>query len=465
MSILALGSSSSKITGHDVVTPVAQDAAKGVFVKRLSKSIYRILYPKRLSSVLTLGTTDKEYDRKRDYKNYIVLLRTPGSSPDIRNSYESHSNKQNSVLYKHLSAYFSPVLRGIADPALRSKKFRSLYKNFKNEYGIKDLGYTGFYGYSAKFDKKTLFKVSQMPDVELIEEDVKIKADAVQTRVQNWGLRRISQNSKNYIDQYAYSGNQGQGVVAYIMDSGVKIDHHELAGRAENGANFVTNEDFSDNKGHGTHVAGIVAGTVHGVAKKAHIVSVKVLDKNMMGMVSYAIKGIDFILKDWSAKKGKYKAAVVNMSLGTPSRNEAYLKAIDAMVAAGVHVVTSSGNSGLDACNQTPALTLTGITVGAFDELGSVPTWSNWGKCVDILAPGTRIISSSNAGGDQTIVKSGTSMAAPFVTGVVAAMLSDNPNMKPSELKQRLISTGLKGYLKENTLRGGTPNIMLYRPA
>ncbi|KAJ1560726.1 subtilisin-like serine protease, partial [Nowakowskiella sp. JEL0078] len=314
-------------------------------------------------------------------------------------------------------------------------------------------------GYSAKIPDSIVEKLKSRSEVELVESEQIL---TLQTQVfidpstGVYGLQRISAR-KGIPKFYTFPDSAGEGIDVYVLDTGVKIDHPDFEGRATNGFD-ATGEGLTDNHGHGTHVSGTVASKTFGVAKKANIISVKVLTTSGGGTSSQVISGIEFVIKN-VAKKGTTFKSVINMSLGSNtvlSVNQAVQKAIDA----GIPVVVAAGNQGTDACTQTPASVKQAFSVGAVDNHDNIVGFSNFGSCVDIFAPGTGIFSTSNKGGSES--KSGTSMSSPHVAGVVALALSSNLGSFSSvdEVTQFILNQATK-----NTVIGdikGSPNLFLF---
>ena len=278
----------------------------------------------------------------------------------------------------------------------------------------------------------------------------------------SWGLDRIDQRDLPLSSSYSYTAT-GAGVKAYIVDSGIKADHVEFADRVANGWSYrsasqstlngwrtvlgsckdeadynpalypsdVDTFDYTsvpsdvgspDNDGHGTHVAGIIGGTATGVAKGVTLVPVRVLNSCGQGLTSMILMGLDWILADHQAGE----PAVVNMSIGFATRVSTIDAKIASLMEEGIVVVAAAGNSGTTACNTTPAATTGTISVGASSISDAEPSWSNYGQCVDLYAPGASITSAWNYQGSTAnpyALSSGTSMAAPHVTGVVARYL------------------------------------------
>ncbi|KAJ9066511.1 proteinase B [Entomophthora muscae] len=273
--------------------------------------------------------------------------------------------------------------------------------------------------------------IQAMSEVEYIEQDSIIQADSFQKNV-TWGLERISKRGKvlGMSHGYTYYGD-GEGVDVYVVDTGIMVDHPEFEGRARFGARFAGENDF-DESGHGTHCAGTVASKSYGVAKKASLVAVRVLDENGSGTTSGVIAGLHWAMLDRQGTRGN----VISMSLGGQV-SLALNDMVDAAVQEGIVVVAAGGNNNDDACLRSPASALGAITVGATDINDARAFFSNYGSCIDIFAPGTAIMSTWNNGLTNSI--SGTSMAAPHVAGLAAILLSTGtPRHQISEAIKQL---------------------------
>lgn len=303
--------------------------------------------------------------------------------------------------------------------------------------------------------------VRSNPKVAFVEQDQEVyalpieKADgpAATETAQSWGLDRIDQADLPLNNQYNTKAN-GAGVHAYIIDSGLNEGHTEFTGRVGKGYDFFSNDsDPSDGNGHGTHVAGTIAGTQYGVAKKATVHGLRVLGNDGRGSLSGIIKSLDFV-----ADKGQ-RPAVVNMSLGggfSRSENAAVARVHNA----GVTVVVAAGNEyGSDACGLSPASTPEAITVASSDRRDALSKFSNIGKCVDIIAPGSNITSAWKGRSNATTTISGTSMASPHVAGVVAQYLGANKNASPAKVTQEILGHTVSG--KVSGRLGSTPNKLL----
>jgi len=249
--------------------------------------------------------------------------------------------------------------------------------------------------------------------------------------------------------------------------TGIRITHDEFQGRASWGANFIDTLD-QDCNGHGTHVAGTVAGVSYGVAKKSTVIAVKVLDCQGSGSWTAVIKGVEYTANSANRKNAK---AIANMSLGG-GFNKALNDAVAAAVQSGVTFAVAAGNSNDNACLYSPASEATAISVGASDISNEISSqkdvrayYSNFGSCVDIFAPGTLIKSAWYTSNTATNTISGTSMATPHIAGVAALYLAENPSATPQEIELFLVSQSTQGVIDmqcRTTECNKSPNKMLY---
>ncbi|KAI0191136.1 peptidase S8/S53 domain-containing protein [Xylaria flabelliformis] len=273
-----------------------------------------------------------------------------------------------------------------------------------------------FTGFAASMTAEEVEALQNMPDVEYIEHDAIIRASATQTGA-DWGLARLSNTSPSS-STYTYDDSAGEGVCAYIVDTGIDVDHPDFEGRATFASNQVDNDD-TDGNGHGTHVSGTIGSKTYGVAKKVSLYAVKVLGADGSGTNSGVIAGMDFVVTD-APDRDCPKGVVVNLSLGG-GVSSAVNEAAANVVSAGHFMAVAAGNEAEDASNSSPASEPSVCTVGATDKTDALSYFSNFGKLVDVLAPGSDIESTWPGGNTNTI--SGTSMASPHVAGIGAYFL------------------------------------------
>ncbi len=291
------------------------------------------------------------------------------------------------------------------------------------------------------------------PKVLSVENDTIMKIDATTQSNPDWGLDRIDQKSLPLNSSYSYT-QTGSGVTAYIVDTGILSTHQQFTGRVLAGYTAISDgKGTNDCNGHGTHVAGTVGGSTYGVAKNVNLVPVRIFGCDGSGASSNVIAGLDWILKN-----GK-KPAVVNMSLGG-SANASLDTAVENLFNNGYVMVVAAGNSNTDACSSSPARVSKAVTVAATDATDTRASYSNYGSCVDIFAPGSQINSSWIGGNTATKVLNGTSMATPHVAGVVAEMLQSTPTAAPDTVSTTLINQASSNMVKNPS---GSPNRLLYK--
>ncbi|CAG8533454.1 15198_t:CDS:2 [Acaulospora colombiana] len=303
-------------------------------------------------------------------------------------------------------------------------------------------------GYSGRFSYDILNIIRHLDEVEYVEQDQYVFASETQEYAP-WGISRISHRynwEEGHKDTYHYEYDSGEGVNVYVIDTGVRIDHIEFDGRASWGGSFSESDPTElDGDGHGTHVAGIIAGRHVGVAKDAKIVAVKVLDSNGMGTWSDVILGIDYVVTRHNEQveelKSNFTGSVINMSLGggySPAVNFATTEAYRA----GICVVVAAGNERTDACGSSPASAEGAITVGASTVDDYFAWFSNYGPCVDVFAP----------------VR--TSMASPHVAGLSAYFLSSYPGSSPKFIKELIVGWATLDVLKD--IPKSSANLLAY---
>ncbi|KAI1102675.1 peptidase S8/S53 domain-containing protein [Jackrogersella minutella] len=274
----------------------------------------------------------------------------------------------------------------------------------------------GFKGFASSLSAEEIQTLQSNNDVDYIEQDAVVSIKATQNNAE-WGLARLSSQEAGSTT-YTYDDTAGEGTCAYIVDTGIEVDHPEFEGRAKWLANYADNDD-TDGNGHGTHVSGTIGSKTYGVAKKTSLFGVKVLDAYGSGTNSGVIAGMDFVVTD-AAKQTCPKGVVVNMSLGGGT-SAAMNEAAASIVSAGLFLAVAAGNDATDAASFSPASEKTACTVGATTNTDAIADYSNYGSVVDILAPGTDIKSTWIGG--ATEVNSGTSMASPHIAGLGAYYL------------------------------------------
>lgn len=360
-------------------------------------------------------------------------------------------------------------------------KKRGIYDAIKEKFGlfgkhhVKFFNFDSFRGYVGTLSPEVVKAISEDPLVEFIEKDEEVHiSKRIKQEHATWGLERVSQRKLRrglYFGRYLYDKNAGDGVVVFVIDTGIDAKNPEFEGRATASKSFRKLGALTDRNGHGTHVAGIIAGKTFGVAKKAKIESLKAFGTDGIGYKSSIILAIQYAIRSHKKRVRSgdpmYKGAVINMLLGClPSI--ALDRAVRAADNAGIVVVLSAGNDGDDACRYSPARSIYTITVGATDYDDSFALFSNEGACIDILAPGVLIHSASF--GNKPSVLTGTSMAAPHVSGVAALLMSLQPSTDSEYFTDELISAKqvrkkLMALATANTIMGvpeNTPNRFLY---
>ncbi|QQN38150.1 S8 family peptidase [Acinetobacter sp. CS-2] len=297
-----------------------------------------------------------------------------------------------------------------------------------------------------------LTAMQKNPQVSYVEEDTLMQANTITQSNPVWGLDRIDQHNLPLSKSFSYN-KTGSAVNAYIVDTGILASHQEFNGRVQTGYSAIAdNNGTNDCNGHGTHVAGTVGGSTYGIAKNVGLVPVRVLDCAGSGAMSGVIAGLDWIIQN-----GR-KPAVVNMSLGG-SAYSTLDTAIDNLFNNGYVPVVAAGNANTDACTSSPARAGKAITVAATDSTDTRASYSNYGSCVDLFAPGSQITSAWIGSNSSAATASGTSMASPHVAGVVATLLENNSTATPQSITDQLLNQSTINLI-QNPM--GSPNRLLY---
>jgi len=334
-------------------------------------------------------------------------------------------------------------------------------KNMAEAYNAKWVYHIGsFRGFAATLSSSQLSTILSNAAVKFVEANQVARASGVQTGA-TWGIDRIDQENLPLDRLYHYWDNAGSGVEAYIIDTGILNTHNDFGGRSSSGYDFHNNRpDATDDNGHGTHVAGTVAGTTWGLAKSANLVGVKVLGRLGSGSFDNVIAGINWVADQHTAGA----RSTANMSLGGGA-SAAVDNAVNGAVADGVTMVVASGNDNANACNYSPARTGgpngDAITVNASDDTDTRATFSNFGTCTDIFAPGVSVTSAWIGSNSATNTISGTSMASPHVCGATAVMLGRSAQT-PAQIKNAINNAGTSGVIRNPGT--GSQNLLLYSP-
>ncbi|HZB29551.1 MAG TPA: S8 family peptidase [Streptosporangiaceae bacterium] len=323
------------------------------------------------------------------------------------------------------------------------------------------LGYTyqrALRGFSVRMSEQEAKELAANPAVSFVEQDHAVHVMDTQLNPPSWGLDRIDQ--RNLPLNAAYNFNTtASNVTAYVIDTGVRITHQTFGGRASNGRDTVSNDNIAqDGNGHGTHVAGTIAGSQFGVAKGARIVAVRVLNNQGSGTTAGVIAGIDWVTAN------AVRPAVANMSLGGGA-NTSLDNAVVNSINSGITYAVAAGNGDLlgrpvNACTQSPARVPAAITVGATQENDAKASFSNIGTCLDIFAPGVRITSAWRTSDTATNTISGTSMATPHVAGAAALILSGSPSLSPQQVRDTMVNNSTLGVV--GNAGTGSPNRLLF---
>ncbi|KAI1297109.1 hypothetical protein EDD11_007233 [Mortierella claussenii] len=318
--------------------------------------------------------------------------------------------------------------------------------------------YQNIPGFAATVSQAALKEILAADEVEYVEQDAIITLQGSQTSPPSWGLTRVSERDLDLTKPYLYNDAAGQGITAYVVDTGVYAAHSDFGGRATFGANFVSGSANTDENGHGTHVSGTIGGTKYGVAKKVSIVGVKVLDADGSGSTSGVVAGMD-----WVAQRAVAGKSVVNMSLGG-GKSKAIDDAAGRLFKANIPLIVAAGNSATtDACTGSPSGAANTYTVAASDKTDTAASFTSYGSCVEIFGPGVGITSAWIGSTSATNTISGTSMATPHVVGVAALYLSFNSLPTAQSLFDKLTSTATPNKIKGNLK--GSPNRLVFNGA
>lgn len=309
-------------------------------------------------------------------------------------------------------------------------------------------------GFAARMPVQAAEALQRANGVRRVELDGVARMTGTVT-ARSWGQDRIDQRALPLNGSYTFTST-GAGVRAYILDTGILPTHQEFSSRLLPGFSAFGDNSTTDCQGHGTHVAGTVGGSTVGVAPQVSLVPVRVLDCTGYGSWSGIIAGIDWVASQKKNNPGV--PMVANMSIGgsvSVSVNDAVTRAISA----GVVFAVSAGNSNVDACQQSPASTPSALTVGATTSTDARASYSNFGSCVDLFAPGSSIYSAAFGGSSAYTTMSGTSMASPHVAGVAALILSAYPSYAPNQVRASMVEGATANVV--TSAGTGSPNLLL----
>jgi subtilisin family serine protease len=309
------------------------------------------------------------------------------------------------------------------------------------------------HGFEVSLSEAKARQLAADPVVAYVQRNGIYRIAGTQTNPPSWGLDRIDQRNLPLDQSYTFP-TTASNVHAYIIDTGIRFTHTTFGGRAISGRDTVDNDnDATDCHGHGTHVAGTVGGSQYGVAKGVTLVGVRVLDCNGSGTTAGVVAGVDWVTAN------SIKPAVANMSLGG-GIDTTLDNAVAGSINSGVTYAIAAGNSNANACNFSPARVPAAITVGATDINDNRASFSNFGTCVDIFAPGVNITSSWLTSDTATNTISGTSMATPHVTGGAALIASANPGFTPQQVRDAMVNNATNGVVANPGT--GSPNKLLF---
>jgi subtilisin family serine protease len=375
----------------------------------------------------------------------VVLLSSPPRSQGKNDKLRKNANKieNNYIVVLDDSVVGEKGLFSIAPyvasemAATHGGKLKHVYQHALN-------------GFAVEMTAEDAERLSQDFRVKFVEEDGIVTADATQSNPP-WGLDRIDQRNLPLNAIYTFNWT-GSGVRAYIIDTGIRTAHTQFGGRASNVFDAFGGNG-QDCNGHGTHVSGTVGGSTYGVAKSALLRGVRVLNCSGSGSNSGVIAGVDWVRLNHIAP------AVANMSLGG-GISSALDTAVNNLSNAGVAIAVAAGNSNANACNSSPARAANAITVGSITQTGARSSFSNFGTCLDLFAPGSGILSAYATSNTATATLSGTSMASPHVAGVAALYKQANPSASATTIRNAIVNNATTNVV--SNAGSGSPNRLLY---
>ncbi|CAG8472967.1 8648_t:CDS:1 [Funneliformis mosseae] len=395
----------------------------------------------------------KQYAEEKTEK-YIVVFKNEASAKTEESIMERH--------YKIMKECYNKRVEHVLESKSSS--------NSKDKDVLRDFSIGTIQGYSANFGSSFVKEqLKQMKGLAIIEKDAKVRINYAVPQLYKRAVVKNPTPNIDRIDQakfpldksFTFPDTAGEDVDIYIIDTGITTSHNEFGGRAKSGGAFCDGCNEDDENGHGTHVASIAAGKTLGVARKANLIAIRVLDADGSGSNAGVIDGMTAVIDQHN--KSQNKKSVVNMSLGG-GFSDAVNTAVKALTDAGVHVVVAAGNENAESCTKSPASAKTAITVGATEaKSDAIANFSNFGKCNDIFAPGVDITGADFKNDNGKIVFSGTSQASPHVAGTVALVIAKDGNKSPAAMAKAIVALSTKGVVKG--LKQGSPDAFLRVPA
>jgi subtilisin family serine protease len=368
----------------------------------------------------------------------------------------SQGNKEKSKLHKQANKIENNYIVVLDDSIIGEKGPYSIAPYIASDMAtvykgkLKHVFQHAINGFAVEMSEADAERLSEDFRVKFVEEDSVVTLDATQTNPP-WGLDRIDQRNRPLNATYNYNWT-GAGVRAYVIDTGIRTSHTQFGGRASNVFDAFGGSG-ADCNGHGTHVAGTIGGSTYGVAKSSLPRGVRVLNCSGSGSNSGVIAGVDWVRNNHIAP------AVANMSLGG-GISSALDTAVNNLSNAGVAIAVAAGNSNANACNSSPARAANAITVGSTTTTDARSSFSNFGTCLDIFAPGSGILSAWYTSNTATATLSGTSMASPHVAGVAALYKQANPSASSATIRNAIVNNATTNVI--SNAGTGSPNRLLY---
>lgn len=375
----------------------------------------------------------------------VLFVNFPASSQGHKEKVRKNSKKINN---NYIVVLDDTVVGEKGEYSIAGYMADDMARNYRGK--VKNVYKHAMNGFSVEMSEADAEAMAQDYRVLFVEEDGVMTADATQTNPP-WGLDRIDQRNLPLNATYNYNWT-GSGVRVYVIDTGIRTTHTQFGGRASNVFDAFGGNG-ADCNGHGTHVSGTVGGSTYGVAKSALLRGVRVLDCNGSGSTSGVIAGVDWVRQNFIAP------AVANMSLGG-GVSSALDTAVNNLSNAGVTIAVAAGNSNANACNSSPARAANAITTGSTTTTDARSSFSNFGTCLDIFAPGSGILSAWFTSNTATATLSGTSMASPHVAGVAALYKQANPSASATTVRNAIVNNATTNVV--TNAGTGSPNRLLY---